>query len=377
MDKTTFEHDAALCSDAVEAGSHAAVPAEEQVTEVWDPEVELIKAHGPDWMEKHGIVVSSETCFPGLEAGWLICTVCQKQLAGAATALFHFESRSHREWLAWRTGEVVHAVRQKKTGSASASSSKPATWQAPALPAGGWQPPPLPKSISTQAIADVDRPPLPVPGSAVAAKPAASVSAPSTAPEEASDRPLADAPPPLPSRSFLLPGRQAQSQPPPPPPPGSPPQRIAPPPPPGPPPLEEIGSPPLLPQAVGASDAEFLLESDEPIRESEQQEVAAQRVVVASYDGKEVDESGQPEAGYLVLAVGDVVKPLCDPVAGHSRSQAASYVYGRRMSGSSIGEEGWIPTSFLQAVQDGKVQGDVPAGRGYGLESPAVAFLGA
>jgi len=79
---------------------------------------EVIQLYGEDWMSKHGVVVSSEACVPGLEAGWHVCTHCHKQLAGPGTVLSHFESKQHRSYLEYEAKlEGAHAGVSTSPGS--------------------------------------------------------------------------------------------------------------------------------------------------------------------------------------------------------------------------------------------------------------------
>jgi hypothetical protein len=83
--------------------------------------------------------------------------------------------------------------------------------------------------------------------------------------------------------------------------------------------------------------------------------------------------------------------PLSVPVEGHSRNQACSYVFARRLVEDSEAQEGWLPASCLEvaaAVQGlpEASNGDSGTGcesssklaeEGLDLESSPVAFLGA
>jgi len=71
---------------------------------------------------------------------------------------------------------------------------------------------------------------------------------------------------------------------------------------------------------------------------------ASHHIVSANYDGREVNEAHEPEAGYLAVVVGDNVELLCNASPGHSQNRWPSYAYGRRLLDA---EEGWIPMACL------------------------------
>eukprot|EP00929_Paragymnodinium_shiwhaense_P104876 TRINITY_DN69678_c0_g1_i1.p1 TRINITY_DN69678_c0_g1~~TRINITY_DN69678_c0_g1_i1.p1 ORF type:complete len:452 (-),score=91.70 TRINITY_DN69678_c0_g1_i1:98-1453(-) len=73
----------------------------------WDDggEPELVRLFGPNWMQDHGVVVSSEGVYAGLEAGWMVCTLCGKQLAGFWTVISHFQGKVHQKKLYWLDDE--------------------------------------------------------------------------------------------------------------------------------------------------------------------------------------------------------------------------------------------------------------------------------
>ena len=57
-------------------------------------------------MHKHFIRVSSKDFFPELEAGWMICTLCEKRLAGHSNVLNHFATWPHQRNVMYTHGQL-------------------------------------------------------------------------------------------------------------------------------------------------------------------------------------------------------------------------------------------------------------------------------
>jgi len=307
----------------------------------WDPEKELVKLYGEDWMKTHCIEVTGEAFCPGLEAGWLICTLCHKRLAGMTTVLTHVEGRNHRKWLAWRSSEILinlHASQPPETGgwgaykglAGTASSAQPVQQKPP--------PPEDPPPVS--------QPPPPPPLQLLRGKDKSSS--------------LRGPPPPPPPSIGLF---KTLGGPAPPPPPGPPPPILCRPPPGDPPQNEDKDAAPAAAATVAvAAAAQGDQETQRPnelIREeavavplgssspvacvSDQSQIQLQEATaIVAYDATEFLEDGQQEAGYLPLVPGDRLVLHGEPVSGHATNQAPLYVYGSKFGDSSA--QGWFPT---------------------------------
>lgn len=70
-------------------------------------EAEMVKLHGEDWINKNLLARTTRTYCPGLEEGWLVCTMCHKQLAGLYTIYAHCTSRRHVANLEWMSKQAV------------------------------------------------------------------------------------------------------------------------------------------------------------------------------------------------------------------------------------------------------------------------------
>jgi len=75
-------------------------------------------------------------------------------------------------------------------------------------------------------------------------------------------------------------------------------------------------------------------------------------IATASYDAQEFGADGKAEAGYMPLSRDDRVKVLSAAEQGHSKNQASSYVYCRRLAGSAgpIDAVGWLPADILKCA---------------------------
>lgn len=391
----------------------------------WDPWKEVEELYGEDWMEKHGVVISSETCFPGLEAGWFVCTLCHKQLAGMYGMYGHLKSRGHREWVTLRNielGPQAAALGETKKPSRPSSSSAHTTpkdivgSQAPIVLPGGWQAPPLPQSQQPSAsrqpllaIPSSTAPPrspkankIPVAPATVAPVTVASVldcdSSSDSSDEETVVRektgPISweshpiGAPPPLPAWPSKS---QASGSPAPPPPTAPPPPASALPPTPPPPAFNRGKELVQSERDVEESDICASVDRCTDIEEKEQGDAPMENKVMSrvirAYTGQEVSEIGESEAGYLPVEKGEIVERLCSPVAGHSRNQSATYVFATRYVDGAAAQQGWLPADLLQSICDGS-SANVATSRipqdeekilnGQGAQvAPPPAFLGA
>lgn len=360
-------------------GEDAVAEAEEE----WDPEEELVRVYGKDWMAKHGVVLSSDDYCPGLEEGWMICSLCHKMLAGYCTVLSHFESRNHRANLTWSKVQMGQdpsclALPPPTSWSAAAPAREPwgtATAQTPSaaapvapMPVNTLPPswaPPLPASEVKAAPAPqgskIGRPEAagrPVARGPVAEAPSSSSPWAGGAPAKASAspwaqpedlRPVPPPPPPVPSGGFAMP--------PPPPPPGPPPPDCpgGAPPMAGPPPDLMAGPPPNLAPPAAAPPPDVAIPSGPwapadicggvGVDVAVEAGPAGARTATEVYDAREMNEAREEEGGYLRLAPGDRVLLLSDPSPGHAANQHGSYAFGQRVSD---GEQGWVPVSCLR-----------------------------
>lgn len=66
-------------------------------------------------------------------------------------------------------------------------------------------------------------------------------------------------------------------------------------------------------------------------------------VVTIGYAANEMNADGDPEQGYVALAVGDRVTLLSEAMPGHPANQHQRYAYGQLLSG----ETGWVPVDCL------------------------------
>lgn len=332
-------------------GAHPSEPGEpaEPAEEEWDPEAEVLRLYGENWMQNHGVQFSTEAFCPGIEEGWMICTLCHKQLAGLCTVLSHFESKGHQMWLAYRNQQVLGGQMQG-TGLALPA---PAGWKAdqgwvvqprvglppppptnepppppPPPPEGGEQmsytgwvtmppPPPLgqPPSIAGSYA------PTGLPPSMPHAVPAAGMGSPD---QGALFRADGQAPTEL-GRAQL--GSLAPAHP-------------------GPPSIAEHPAQAqavLGPTSAPAHGAAVLGPTSAPASATR----SAEAIAVLPYEAKEVAEDGRPESGYLILEVGDRVVLHGAPVPGHSANRALHYSYGRKLG--PTGESGWFPSEIVRA----------------------------
>eukprot|EP00928_Gymnodinium_smaydae_P002102 TRINITY_DN1073_c0_g1_i1.p1 TRINITY_DN1073_c0_g1~~TRINITY_DN1073_c0_g1_i1.p1 ORF type:complete len:415 (+),score=79.37 TRINITY_DN1073_c0_g1_i1:48-1292(+) len=282
-----------------------------------DGEAEVVRLFGIDWMRDHGVRITSEDCYPGLEAGWMICTLCEKQLAGHWTCVTHFESRIHRRNLAFRRAqakileEIQDHLRNPQLALPAPAGFRTASYAA----AAGWRRAPL--------------------ASVAPSSPGMTSTAPwSPHPSAASMASRAGVRPPSPP-----PGVEPPPPPPPPPPPASPGQ-------PGPThglacatasAANSWSSEAVPPEAVrGASQAHDSTAAPAP--------AAAAVVACQAYDAVEVSEDGLPEPGYLAVKKGDGVRVLSAAEPGHSRNRYSDYVYARTLLDA---QAGWLPTSCI------------------------------
>jgi len=326
--------------------------------EFWDAETELIKLHGEDWKKIHGIEVTSETFCPGIEPGWLICTLCNKRLAGMCTVLNHVEGRWHRRCLAYKSHESLINMHASQPPGAN-------VWGAYTGIAGVAAPAqPVQKKYSPpEDLPPVAQPPPPPPLQLLKGK---------DGPSNLNGRP----PPPPPSVGLLT----SQGGPAPPPPPGPPPRILSRPPPGDPPQNEDARAAPAAAAEAEAAEKASVAQEDQEEQElkaqTRQEEDGASTITQATfgtrqeedgasiitqatfgtdqtqmhlleaiaiqpYDATEFLEDGQQESGYLPLLPGDRLLLHGEPASGHATNQAPLYVYGSRVGDSS--SQGWFP----------------------------------
>lgn len=314
--------------DALSCASVVSLPSvdNEQAEEEWDPEEALIKMYGEDWQEKHGIKITSDTYCPGLEAGWMICTLCNRQLAGLWSVFTHFESRNHRRNFEWqfahseRTAEFREClalppsegwrappIHSSWAPSIQSAWMPPIQSQLPPLANTSWSPPPPPPSGM------VPPPPPPPPGDPEGwflegSPPQLGVTRSSAPPPPSDQPPFWGGPPPPPSA---------------PPPPGAPPGDSMPP----------CGGAPTLGACGMASESS-----------NKGAPTDGTYVVAKVYDGLEWNEAGEIEGGYIALAVGDRATLLSEASSGHAANKWQRYAYGELASG----QEGWLPVDCLK-----------------------------
>lgn len=71
-------------------------------------------------------------------------------------------------------------------------------------------------------------------------------------------------------------------------------------------------------------------------------------VVAIAYDGREVNEAGSAEGGYLPLTVGARITLVTEASPGEASNRFSLYAYGRLASG----EEGWVPLDCLAGASE-------------------------
>jgi len=359
------------------------VPTDE---EDWDPEEEILKVWGENWMEYHHIKVTSESYCPGLEAGWLVCELCSRQLAGYHSLYMHFESRNHRRNLEWARAQLEEgglaggpealpapdgwmppdqfnafqpptqtALGSRKSGgsrnrSSRGESSHAALYQQQQCPPvrSSWaamqgsqhaMAPPPPTSA-------VPPPPPPPPGDPSQWLTAGMPQGFSAPPPPSAAPPLVSAPPPppgAPPATSSGPPPPSGAPPPssvgPPPPSGGPsPPSAGPPPPSGGPPLSGAGPPPPAagpPPPTGGSGQSGGRPGMAP--------ADGTYAVARAYDGREVSATGTVEGGYLPLVEGTRVTLLSEAKPGSDTNRHSRYAFGKLPSG----QEGWVPVDCL------------------------------
>jgi len=343
-------------------------------------------------------MMSNDSFCPGLEEGWMICSLCNKQLAGLCTVLSHFESKRHQQAMGWYGHEGDDALRPRLALPEPAWSPAPASgggWNPPApqmaretpLPPAppptqgttqtAFTPPAFPSSMFKSSM------PEPPPSSTTYAPrrggppaPAVDNSYPSWAPPPPVSRPAGthDIAPPLP------PGRPAGPRPPPGPRPpgGTAPSNAAPPPPsaspwasgtgisqpPPPPPEEEEEHPPPPVDEEDDDEPDFAPPAGPPTLASEgcrlsaplgsgsagPSKVVRHQQVALAYNGAEVNDQGEPEGGYLPLMVGQQVTLMSEHQPGHDANQYPKYAYARVTDAAGIVSAGWVPLACLRPV---------------------------
>ena len=65
-------------------------------------------------------------------------------------------------------------------------------------------------------------------------------------------------------------------------------------------------------------------------------------IACMSYDGNEVDQTGQIEYGYLAVEAGNSLELLCASQPGHVANRFADYIYAQKANQAA--QRGWIPT---------------------------------
>ena len=84
------------------APSRSPIGQADEEEEQEEGETYLMREYGDNWMRDHCIMMSDEDFCPGLEAGWMVCTLCGKQLAGGWIVVSHIEGKWHKKNMAWR-----------------------------------------------------------------------------------------------------------------------------------------------------------------------------------------------------------------------------------------------------------------------------------
>ena len=89
---------------------------------------EVVEEYGPNWMTEHSIIVTDEYNCPGMEAGWMLCTLCGRQLAGYWNVFTHLRGKQHKNQMGWKTAQAALKARAAVTSNTGTS------WVPPALP---------------------------------------------------------------------------------------------------------------------------------------------------------------------------------------------------------------------------------------------------
>ena len=104
-----------------------------------DGQFEVVEEYGPIWMTEHSIILTDEYNCPGMEAGWMLCTLCGRQLAGHWNVFTHLSGKQHKNQMGWKTAQAALKARAAVTSNTGTS------WVPPALPestASSYPPPP-------------------------------------------------------------------------------------------------------------------------------------------------------------------------------------------------------------------------------------------
>lgn len=316
-----------------------------------DGEKEVLRLYGPDWMQTHGVVETSENQIPGILAGWWVCLLCNRQLAGHWQVVAHFESARHRKRFAWKKSEMNpgHGFVQQPFYSPQAG--------LPALPWPSYMassyplPPYQTMNADTMRCAQQQQQqqrmndPWPQADARVTHIDNNSKVGPPMSPASQQDgqtQPRFPPPPPPPHFASL----QRLGLPPPPPPLPQPlqPSSVLPTNGPQPKPISlsvhgvslqtaEASTPPRWQQNLGPSVPVLGVP---PVR---------QLKVMAAYNADEIDELGQSEEGYMMVRAGEIVTVLCEPEPGHNNNRASFYTFAEAEGCS--GRAGWIPIGCL------------------------------
>ena len=80
-----------------------------------EPEAEVLRIYGPNWMKDNDVFVSDATNCPGLRAGVWVCRRCSVELAGYSTVLSHFKGQRHQSNMQHKQWQVMRDQVEQRT----------------------------------------------------------------------------------------------------------------------------------------------------------------------------------------------------------------------------------------------------------------------